>query len=317
MAVRRFLAAALATGALLTVTACGGDPLGSSSSSGSSGSTDKGSVTIGGQNFTESQIMAAIYQKLLESDGYDVQQKLVDTRDIYFPQLQKGNVQVVPDYLAGIGDYLNIQANGPDADPITSNSPDESLKAVQPLAEKVGVTLLTPAQATDQNGFFVAQDYASQNNLTTLSDLGALGDPIKLAAAKDCAERDDCQKGLESVYGIDISDLLPLGFGLAPTFEAVQNGEAQLGQTGTTDGTLDAKGLVLLEDDKGIQPAQNLTPAVNADWLADHPDVKSTLDELSSTLTTEDLAALNLKVDQDREKPVDVADEYLSSKGLI
>ncbi|MEJ7757543.1 MAG: glycine betaine ABC transporter substrate-binding protein [Nocardioidaceae bacterium] len=233
------------------------------------------------------------------------------------PQLQKGNVQVVPDYLAGIGDYLNTEANGPDAKPITSNSAEESLTAVQPLAEEVGVTLLTPAEATDQNGFFVTQDYASENELTTLSDLGALGEPITLAAAKDCPDREDCALGLESVYGISIEEVLPLGFGLAPTFQAVTDGEAELGQTGTTDGTLDAKGLVLLEDDKGIQPAQNLTPAVNSDWLGDHPDVEETLDELSGALTTEDLAALNLKVDQDREKPEDVAAAFLEEQGLI
>ena len=314
MNVRRTFVAALATGVLLATAACGGDPL---EESDSSSSGEKGSVTIGGQNFTESQIMAAIYQELLENAGYDVTQKLVDTRDIYFPQLQKGNVQVVPDYLAGIGDYLNTEANGPDAKPITSNSAEESLTAVQPLAEEVGVTLLTPAEATDQNGFFVTQDYASENELTTLSDLGALGEPITLAAAKDCPDREDCALGLESVYGISIEEVLPLGFGLAPTFQAVTDGEAELGQTGTTDGTLDAKGLVLLEDDKGIQPAQNLTPAVNSDWLGDHPDVVETLDELSGALTTEDLAALNLKVDQDREKPEDVAAAFLEEQGLI
>ena len=34
------------------------------------------------------------------------------------------------------------------------------------------------------------------------------------------------------------------------------------------------EGLVLLEDDKGIQPAQNLIPAVNSDFLADNPDIE-------------------------------------------
>ena len=34
------------------------------------GGGDKGSVVVGGQDFTESQVLAAIYQKLLENEGY-------------------------------------------------------------------------------------------------------------------------------------------------------------------------------------------------------------------------------------------------------
>ena len=64
---------------------------------------------------------------------------------------------------------------------------------------------------------------------------------------------------------------------------------------------------MLLEDDKGIQPAQNLTPAVNSDFLADNPDLEDLFNELSAALTTEDLAAMNLKVDLERQKPEDVA----------
>ena len=80
----------------------------------------------------------------------------------------------------------------------------------------------------------MTQEYAEQNDLATLSDLGALGEPITLAAAPDCEGRTDCQAGLENVYGIDISEILPLGYASARTFDAVLNGEAQLGQTGTT-----------------------------------------------------------------------------------
>ena len=84
---------------------------------------------------------------------------------------------------------------------------------------------------------------------------------------------------------------MPLDFGSAQVKDAVAKGEVDLGETGTTDGTLADLGLVLLEDDKGIQPAQNLTPAVNSDFLADNPDLEDLFNELSAALTTEDLAA--------------------------
>ncbi|MCW2774418.1 MAG: hypothetical protein JWN91_2744 [Nocardioides sp.] len=319
MRILRTLGLAAAGAALLTVAACGGsDSLeGAGSDSPSSGGADKGTVVVGGQDFTESQIMASIYQKLLENEGYTVQTKLVTTRDVYLPELSKGNVDIVPDYLAGITDFLNTERNGPDAPLVSSNDVDKTLEALKPLAEAKGISILPPSDATDQNAFFVSKDFADQNNLSTLSDLAALGDPIKLGAPPDCEGRADCEGGLTGVYGLDITEIVPLDFASAQVKDAVKSGEIQLGETGTTDGTLGDLGLVLLEDDKGIQPAQNLTPAVNSGFLADNPDLADLFNKLSAALTTEDLAAMNVQVDLERKKPADVAQQFLEDKGLL
>lgn len=319
MKVTRTLALALGTAALLAAAACGGDDnsLEGSDSDASSGSGDKGSVTISGQDFTEMQIMAAMYGQVLENAGYDVTTNLVQTRDIYIKGLGSGEIQVVPEYLAGITDFLNTEANGDNAESVSTNDPDATLAALEPLAKAKGIAMLDPSEATDQNAFFVTQDFADANNVTTLSDLAALDMPITLAAPPDCKGRSDCEGGLSSVYGLDITEIIPTGFGGAATLDSVKKGESDLGETGTTDGSLAAQGLVLLEDDKGIQPAQNLIPAVNADFLADNPDVADALNELSAALTTQDLAEMNLKVDAERQKPEDVASEYLQDQGLL
>ena len=160
-------------------------------------------------------------------------------------------------------------------------------------------------------------EFAEENDLETLSDFSALGQPIKLGGPEDCAGRADCQGGLEDVYGFTITELVPLGFGNPQVKDAVTKGEVDLGETGTTDGTLGELGLTLLEDDKGIQPAQNLTPAVNSDFLADNPDLEDLFNALSDALTTEDLAEMNVAVDLERQKPEDVAKKFLEDKGLI
>ncbi|CAI9400364.1 ABC transporter substrate-binding protein [Nocardioides sp. T2.26MG-1] len=319
MQISRAFALAAAGAVLLTTAACGGsdleDDASDPASSGAAG--DKGTVVVGGQDFTESQILAAIYQSLLEDAGYQVQTKLVTTRDVYLPELSKGNVDIVPDYLAGLTDFLNTQKNGPDAEAVSSNDPAATLAALEPLAEEQGISILPPSDATDQNAFFVSQDFAEQNDLSTLSDLAALGEPVKLGAPPDCEGRSDCEGGLTKVYGLDISEIVPLDFASAQVKDAVKNGEVQLGETGTTDGTLEDLGLVLLEDDKGIQPAQNLTPAVNSDFLADNPDLEDTFNKLSEALTTDDLAAMNVQVDLERKKPADVAAQFLEDKGIL
>jgi len=317
MRLLRMLSIAAAGGLLALTSACGGDSLEDDGSGGDDGGGDKGSAVVGGQDFTESQVLAAIYQKLLEREGYDVETKLVTTRDVYVPELASGDVDIVPDYLAGLTDFLNTEANGPDADLVSSNDPEETLAALEPLAEAKGIAILPPSEATDQNAFFVTTEFAEANDLETLSDLAALGQPLKLGGPEDCAGRADCQAGLESVYGLEITELVPLGFGSPQVKDAVLKGEVQLGETGTTDGTLGELGLTLLEDDKGIQPAQNLTPAVNAEFLADNPDLEDVFNQLSEALTTEDLAEMNAKVDLERQKPEDVALQFLEDKGLL
>ena len=319
MRILRVLGVATAGALMLATAGCGGDDsLENQGSSGSSaGGGDKGTAVVGGQDFTESQVMAAIYQKLLEDAGYTVQTKLVTTRDVYLPELSKGNVDIVPDYLAGLTDFLNTEKNGANSPAVSSNDPDATLKALKPLAEAKGISILPPSQATDQNAFIVTKDFAEKNDVSSLSDVAALNQPIKLGAPPDCEGRSDCEAGLTKVYGIKISEIVPLDFASAQLKDAVKKGEVQLGETGTTDGTLEDLGLVLLDDDKGIQPAQNLTPAVNSDFLAKNPDIADTFNTLSKTLTTQDLADMNVQVDLERKKPEDVAQQYLEDKGLL
>lgn len=298
--------------------ACAGEDALSDGSGGSGGDGgSKGEIVLGGQNFTEMQIMSEIYRALLEDAGYDVTPKLVESRDVYTPELQKGNVDISADYLSSMTEFLNVQANGPDAEPVASNDPDATLEELRTLAEPTGIEPLQPAEAQDANAFAVTKEFAEKNDVATLSDLAALGEPVTLAAAEDCAERDECKVGLEKTYGLKITKVEPLGFASEATKDALKSGEVTLGQVGTTDATLDSLGLVLLEDDKQLQNAENLVPMVNSDFLADHADVADVLDEMSAGLTTEDLATMIGKVDLERQLPEDVAHEYLVEKGLI
>jgi osmoprotectant transport system substrate-binding protein len=66
---------------------------------------------------------------------------------------------------------------------------------------------------------------------------------------------------LKKTYGLEIAKVLPLGFGSQQTKDSVIEGEAQLGLVGTSDGSLEELGLVILEDDKGLQVSQNLVPS--------------------------------------------------------
>lgn len=296
---------------LLGMASCAEDDLDKDNNS---SGDDKGSVTVASQSFTEAALTASMYEQLLENAGYTVEVKLLDSRDAYVNEMPD-KVQISADYVGGMVDFLNSTVNGADAEPLTTSDPAESLDNAKTLLEDKGITPLDPAEATDQNAFFVTKEYAEENSLTTLSDLE--GKSIVLAAAPDCKGRGDCEGGLSDVYGIDIKKILPLGYASAQTFKAVVDGEAQLGETSTTDGTLESQGMVLLEDDKSIQPAQNLVPFVSTAYLEDHADVADVLNGLMAVLTTDDLVDLNEKAGVERLKVEDVARDYLEEKGLL
>ncbi|MET0840162.1 MAG: ABC transporter substrate-binding protein [Marmoricola sp.] len=310
--VRRLLAALVALPLLLTAAACGSDGFEEDS-----GSSDGAKVVIVGQKFTEADIMTQLYKLLLEKEGFSTSVKNLGARDIYLDPLEKGDVQISADDLSSLTEALNRKANGEDAAPVASPDTDATLAELKTLAGKYGITPLEPTEAQDANAYAVTKDYAEQNNLTTLSDLGKLGKPIALAANSDCSERPDCGKGLTSVYGIKLSKIEPLGFGSADTKNALTKGEVQLGQVGTSDGSLEQAGIVVLEDDKNWQNAENLVPVVNSAWLKKNPKAAEALNSLSGVLTTEDLKTLNAKVDGERLEASQVAEDYLKEKGLI
>lgn len=287
---------------------------GAPSATGSGG--DEKTLTVGGANFTEMLVMEQMYGQLLTDAGYTVDYKTADNREIYAKSLASGEIDVVPEYAATMAEYLNRAENGPDAATIATNDAAATVAAMAPLAAKQGFTVLEPSPAADQNGFAVTQEFSTANRVTTLSQLAALKKPVRLAAVVECADRPFCAPGLEKTYGMDVSEVLPLGFGSPQAKQAVLTGKADLVLVGTTDGTLGAQKLVLLEDDKGLQLADNLVPVVNT-ASAGGGGVAAVLDPLSKALTTQDLARLNAEVDAQRKKPEDVARAYLQSKGLL
>ncbi|MCW2794600.1 ABC transporter substrate-binding protein [Nocardioides sp.] len=319
MHLRRFLATVLAVGSIVLATACGGDDLNSNATDNStsptpSSSADMGSVSISGQSFGEAALVAAMYDQLLTAAGYTTDVKLVDSRDGYMPTFPK-SIDIVPEYVGGIVNFLNAAKNGDNAQPFTAGDGQQLADQGKALLDAQGLTLLDLSEATDTNAFFVTQDYSDSNGVTKLSDLQGVS--VTLAAAPDCEGRLDCEGGLSDQYGIDVTKVLPLGYASDQTYKSVIDGESELGETSTTDGTLAAQGLVVLDDDKQIQPAQNLVPAVSSAFLAQHPDVADILNPLMAALTTDKLTELNARISVDREKPEDVATSFLQEAGLL
>jgi len=200
-----------------------------------------GPIVVGGANFTESTILATIYADVLTAAGFDASVREVGNRDLYLPALISGSdIQVFPEYLATATEFLNRRVNGPDAEPVASGDVQETVGALQPLAEQVGLVFGTPSEAADQNAFAVTQEFADAVGVTTLSELAdACGDgSLVLGGPAECPTRDFCQVGLEETYGLQFGEFRELDAGGPLTKAAIQQGEISLGLVFTSDGAL-------------------------------------------------------------------------------
>ncbi|MFF9568868.1 ABC transporter substrate-binding protein [Streptomyces sp. NPDC014685] len=306
----------LLTALLLAATACATGPSLESRGEVTAPPGDSEHLTIGSAGFTESELLARMYALLLDRAGYTTKIITVTNREIYEPALENGQIDIVPEYAATFADWLNAKENGADAAPVGSPDIATTMKALRALAAPRGLTVLDPGRAVDQNAFAVTAAYAAEHRLRTLSDLGASGLPVRLAAGDECVRRSYCAPGLKKTYGIRVTAVDPKGVGTTQAKQAVRDGQDQMVLTTTTDATLDTFGLVLLADDKHLQNADHLVPVVNRS-RAGGEGVRRALGRLGTVLTTTDLARLDEQVDSWRRLPEDVARAYLESRRLL
>jgi osmoprotectant transport system substrate-binding protein len=285
-------------------------------SSSKSGSGSGGHIVIGAADFSESEVLANLYSLFAKNAGYSTEIKTVTTREIYEPALEKGQIDIVPDYAATFTEFLNHAVNGSNAPTLATTDKDTTVAALNKLAKPRGLKALEASDAADENAFAVTKDFASKHNLKTLSDLGAAKLPIKLAAPAECKSREFCGGALTDKYGINVTKYDPFDFDSVPGKKAVQNGNDDMVEVATDDGTLDQFNLVILQDDKHVQLADNLVPIVSSKYAND-AKLAAAINKLAPVLTSEDLGALDAKVDNDKALPADVAKQYLVSKGLI
>jgi osmoprotectant transport system substrate-binding protein len=149
--------------------------------------------------------------------------------------------------------------------------------------------------------------------LETYTDLAAVAGELTLGAPPECQELPLCIPGFQEVYGIEFGNFVPLDAG--PTiFDALANGDIDVARVFSTDPPIGEQGLIVLEDDEGLNPAQNVIPVFTENL--DNAAFLDVLNAVSAALTTDDLIALNAQVIIDLEDPEDVATQWLEDNDL-
>ena len=227
------------------------------------GGGSKPTIKIGSDGFYEAKLVAEIYGQALEAKGYTVDRTAIGigARSVSAPALESGKFDLKPEYVgSGLGFYDKTKI---------SHDPAAEKTALQAILDGKGggITVLDVSPAADNNAFVVRKETADQFNLKTMTDLGKVASQLKIGVATDCPTNPVCGQALKDAYGIDVANATLLSACDTPMVQALTGKTIDVGELCSTQPDIKINGWIVLDDDKGTQPADNLVPLVRNDLV--------------------------------------------------
>jgi osmoprotectant transport system substrate-binding protein len=201
-----------------------------------------GKVKVGAANFTENELLANLYVIALKAAGFDASSTTIGNRQLYEPQLERGELQVVPEYVGSLTEFLNKKINGANAAAKASGDLDPTVSVLKDLGGQKGLAFGQPSQAADQNAFAVTKAFADKNQVSTLSEFTSkcAGSATVLGGPPECPTNVFCQPGLEQKYGLKVGSFKSLDVAGPLTKDALRQGNISIGLVLSSDGSLAA-----------------------------------------------------------------------------
>jgi osmoprotectant transport system substrate-binding protein len=282
------------------------------SPAGRGGGAPGGAVVVTSFNFPESELLAAIYGLAIRQAGIPVQFELdLGPRELVQPALEQGLVDMVPEYLGTALTSLEPQSGVPMSDPAAIRA------ALAGALAPWRVRVMTPAAAQDQNGLVVTEATARRLGLRTVSDLGRVAGRLTLGGSPECPDRPYCLPGLRTAYGLRFARFLP--FDTEPQrVTALRDGVVDVAVLDTTDGNLATGDLVLLADDRHLQPAENIVPVITGSALARYGKrLADAVNTVSAQLTSKALLFMDWRVEVAGADVTAEARAWLERHGIV
>jgi osmoprotectant transport system substrate-binding protein len=269
-------------------------------------------ITVGSFDFPESVLLADIDAGALTEQGFPVR-VLPDLgpRELVDPALMSGLVQVVPEYSGSALEFVSVGRQSATSD-VTATG-----RALAGWAAGRGLVAGRPFAAQDANVIVVTAATAARYGLRSVADLAQVAPRLAFGGPPECPERIYCLLGLKQVYGLRFRVFIALDAGGPLTLQALQAGDIGVALLFSTDPAITTDHLVVLADDRGLQPAENVVPLVRRDVVARYgPRLLTVLDAVSARLSTISLRALDARVELRGQDPRLVAQGWLRAQGL-
>ncbi|WP_432612449.1 glycine betaine ABC transporter substrate-binding protein OsmF [Brucella pituitosa] len=278
-------------------------------------------VVVGSKIDTEGGVLGNIISQMLKANDIAVVDKIqLGATPIVREAITQGQIDIYPEYTGNAAFFFNK------GDLDVWNKPEAGYEEAKKLDYDANkIVWLTPANANNTWAIALRRDVAEQNKLKTLSDFGKYvsgGGSVKLAASSEFVSSATALPAFQTAYQFTLKpdQLITLSGGdTAATIAAAaqQTSGANAAMVYGTDGGIAPADLVVLEDDKGVQPVYLPTPIIREAVLKEHPQIADILKPVFESFTLESLQELNGRVQVGGEPASDVARDYLSKNGFI
>jgi osmoprotectant transport system substrate-binding protein len=228
------------------------------------------------------------------------------SREVVQPALESGAFDATIEYVGNYLSYLD-----PSAGTLTVT---QTVDALQAIVGKKGLTLGKVSQAADSDAIAVTQANATKYHLVSIADLKPVAANWTFGGPPECATRITCVPGLKQYYGVVFKSFKSLDADGPITHTALANGDVQAARIFSSDAVIAQDHFLVLADPKDFQGAGNIIPVIRSGKAT--PQVIGILNQVSGTLTTNDLIQFNLAVGVNHQDPTAVASQYVQAHNL-
>ena len=268
------------------------------------------SIVVGSKNFLENRLLGEMFAQLIEArTNVSVKRRLgLAGTQVCFEALKTGAIDVYPEY-TGTG-LVTILGQDP------TGSARETLNRVRvAFLSRWDLWWMSPLGFENSYALAVSRELAEKLNLRTISDLTKVSSSLKAGLGYEFVNRADGLPGLHQRYGLTFKDVVTIQQTLK--YQATESGEVDVLDVYTTDGRLAVYDFVVLEDDREFFPPYEAAALVRGDTLNRIPELGLVLTLLTNALDAETMRTLNLRIQEKGETIEHVAQDMLSTLGLL
>ena len=277
-------------------------------------------IVVSSKIDTEGGLLGNMIALALEAEGLPVERNLqIGGTQVVRQAILSDQIDVYPEYTGNAAFFFN------EAEADVWNDADAAYQRAKELdAEENDIVWLTPAPANNTWAIAVTGDLAAENGLATMSDFGewvAGGGEVKLAASTEFVSSPAVLPAMQESYGFELSPdqlIILSGGDTAATIAAAARGTsgANAAMVYGTDGGVGTTGLVVMEDDMGVQPVYEPAAIVRAETLEEYPQIAEILAPIFEGLDIETLQELNGRIQVGGEPAEAVARDQLTQAGV-
>lgn len=284
-------------------------------------SANAADVVVSSKIDTEGGVLGNIIQSVLNANGIKTVDRIqLGATPVVRKAIIAGEIDIYPEY-TGNAAFFFEKAD----DPVWKDAAKGYAEAKKLDYDANKLVWLTPSPANNTWAIALRKDVTDANKLATLSDFGkyvAGGGKVVLAASAEFVNSAAALPAFQTTYGFTLKpdQLITLSGGdTAATIGAAANqtNGANAAMVYGTDGGIAPSGLVVLSDDKNVQPVYQPTPIIREAVLKENPKIEEVLKPVFEKLDLVTLQELNGRVQVGGEPAKAVAEDFLKKNGFL